>query len=188
MPTSKVYFPQGAEELVIDAGGRVTTKVGGALGLPFLTPAKGAKASLKTGTSAGGNEVTITAKAIGAAGNAVSVAYIADEEVEAATVAVNGRTIEVACVVAEDAIITTAAEIVAAITASAAASELVIATGTGTSAVLAAEATALAGGKDTTAARKGDMCFDSSNIYIALDDIGITDIGANWKKIALSSL
>lgn len=181
---AKVYFPQGAEEMVVDSGGRVTVKSGGVINIPFLTPVKGAKATLTTGTSAGSNEVTVTAKVIGKAGNGITVAYVADDDATEASVAVEGTAITVTCKATEGTVTSTAAEIAAAITGSAAAAALVAVEGDGTSAVTGMESTPLEGGKDTTPAKKGDICFDTTNLYIALDDIVVTDAGTQWKKVA----
>lgn len=176
--TTKNYMTEGGDRWV----------VGGTLSLPNVTPAKGAKATLAIGTST--SEVTYTAKAIGVAGNSIKIAHVADVEAEAVKVEVDGTTITVRCVVAGGNITTTAAQVEAAITASEAASALVTAAkgSTGAGAVVEKAATPLANGKDTTPAKKGDICFDATNIYIATADIAITDDGTAWKKVALSAL
>lgn len=185
---AKVYFPQGAEKFVVGAGGRITVKPGGAINIPFLTPVKGAKAALVTGADASSNKVTFTAKAIGKAGNNITIAFVADDEAENVMVIVDGSNITVICKATAGTITTTATGVVAAITADVEASELVTAEGSGTSAVAEMEPTLLEGGKDTTPAQKGDVCFDATNIYIAIADVDITDTGANWKKVAHSNI
>lgn len=201
---AKVYFPQGADEFVVDAGGKVTIKegggvlveaggsveiqAGGIINMPLLTPQKDARAVLKTGDSASVNVVTIAAKAIGMAGNSISVAFVADDEAEDVAVTVEGAAITVKCVVEEETIITTAAEVSAAITATPAAMALVTASGSGSGAVESLEATPLAGGKDTTPAKKGEIYFDITNIYIAVDDMAITDDGSGWHVIQHTAL
>lgn len=180
---SRVYFPQGAKELVVDSGGRITIEGGGQINLPGLTPEIGEKASLVTGSSDDDSEVTYTAKDIGEAGNDIKIAYVADDEADEVDVLVKGTFITVVCVTSDNEITTTSAEIVAKIAATPEASSLVVASGDGEGKIEAMEPTPLSGGKDTTPAKKGDVFFDADNIYIAISDIEITDEGTGWHKI-----
>lgn len=59
---------------------------------------------------------------------------------------------------------------------------------TETSAHLSWGAATLEGGQDATVAHAGDMLVDSGYLYVAYDDVVITETSAGWKRIALSAL
>ncbi len=209
---AKVRKPQGADRLIVDAGGEVIVEAGGQIlvksggiisaepggsiadNLAELTPKKGLAASLTTALGVADAELVYTAKTLGAAGDEITIEYEDPEEANAEiAVGVNGTAIKVVLVPGDGgAITTTASDISAAIAGSPAASALVgvanKAANDGSGVVTAMAATALAGGQDATPAKKGDVYFDATNIYIAIDDVAITDDGSKWRKIAHSAL
>ncbi len=235
---AKVRKPQGADRLIVDAGGEVIVEAGGQilvksggiisaepggsiadnlaeqvtaieqlrvavlelrteiaeLRAAELTPKKGLAASLTTALGVADAELVYTAKTLGAAGDEITIEYEDPEEANAEiAVGVNGTAIKVVLVPGDGgAITTTASDISAAIVGSPAASALVgvanKAANDGSGVVTAMAATALAGGQDATPAKKGDVYFDATNIYIAIDDVAITDDGSKWRKIAHSAL
>ena len=203
---AKVRKPQGAREMVIDPGGlltvfgdivvkpggRITAEPGGSIAdtLAELTPKKGAAAALTTAIGVAHAELVFTAKERGPDGNDITIEYVDPVEANAAVaVEVTGNAIEVLLVPGEGgAITTTANDIIAAFADNILVSVAQTADNDGTGVVTAMEATALAGGQDSTPAKKGDMYFDATNIYIAIDDIIATDDGSKWRKIAHSAL
>lgn len=203
---AKVRKPQGAREMVIDPGGlltvfgdivvkpggRITAEPGGSIAdtLAELTPKKGAAAALTTAIGVAHAELVFTAKERGPDGNDITIEYVDPVEANAAVaVEVTGNAIEVLLVPGEGgAITTTANDIIAAFADNILVSVAKKADNDGTGVVTAMEATALAGGQDSTPAKKGDMYFDATNIYIAIDDIIATDDGSKWRKIAHSAL
>ncbi len=207
---AKVRKPQGAREMVIDPGGlltvfgdivvkpggRITAEPGGSIAdtLAELTPKKGIAAALTTAIGVANTELVYTAKTRGAAGNNITIEYVDPVDANAAVaVEVTGTAIKVLLAPGNgEAITTTAGDISAAIIADIDASALVTvadkAANDGTGVVTAMEATALTGGQDATVAKKGDIYFDATNVYIATDDVAITDDGSKWRKIAHSAL
>lgn len=215
---AKIRKPRGARELIVDQGGKlkvcgevvvesggeILVKNGGVIraepggviadNLGELTPKKGVAASLTTAIGVADAELVYTAKTRGAAGNNITVEYEDPEEANAAAaVEVVGTAIKVILAPGGgEAITTTADDISAAIALDAEASALVgvadKAGNDGSGVVTAMEATPLKGGVDATLARKGDMYFDATNIYIAIDDVNITDDGTGWRKIAHGAL
>lgn len=203
---TRIRKPQGARELIIDPGGvltvygdiiiedggRVMAKPGGSIAdnLAELTPQKGQKASLTTALEVADAELVFTAKSIGGSGNEIKVEYLDPEEENAeVTVEVADNVISVKLVPGDGgAITTTANDIIAAF----ASNDLVTVTkkggNAGTGIVTAMEALPLIGGKDTTPAKKGDLFFDGTNIYIAIADIKTTDTGADWHKVAHATI
>ena len=139
-----------------------------------------------SGFTVGGN---VSTKG-GAAGNDITIEYVDPEEANAAvSVEVAGTAIKVNLVPGEGgAITTTANDIIAAFADNTLVSVAKKAANDGTGVVTAMAATALTGGQDSTPAKKGDLYFDATNIYIATDDIAATDDGAKWKKVALVAL
>lgn len=137
----------GLQELVANGAGGVKP------------PAAAVAASLATGVVANNNAITFTAKEAGVAGNDISVTLIDPAGNNGAlSVDVVGRDINVTCATdGASAIASTAAEIIAAVIASAA-GDLVTPTNTGASTgaalVVAVAKTDLAGGTDATVGRK----------------------------------
>lgn len=203
---AKVRKPQGAREIIVDPGGQVTVfgnilvKPGGKIiaepggsiadNLAELTPKKGAAATLTTALGVAQAELVYTAKARGPGGNDITIEYVDPEEANAAvSVEVTGNAIKVNLVPGDGgAITTTANAIIAAFADNPLVSVAKKAANDGTGVVTAMVATALAGGQDSTPAKKGDLYFDATNIYIAIDDIVATDDGSKWKKVALVAL
>ncbi len=203
---AKIRKPQGARELVIDPGGRITVygevvvKPGGRIisepggsiadNLAEMTPKKGAAATLTTALGVAQAELVFTAKARGPGGNDITIEYVDPEEANAAvSVDVEGTAIKVNLVPGDgQAITTTANDIIAAFADNTLVSVAKKAGSDGTGVVTAMAATALAGGQDSTPAKKGDMYFDATNVYIAIDDVAITDDGSKWRKIQHAAL
>ena len=211
---AKVRKPQGAKKLVIDPGGEIMINPGGIMqvageimvknggriiaepggsiadNLAELTPKKGAAATLTTALGVAQAELVYTAKARGPGGNNITIEYVDPVEANAAVaVEVTGTAIKVLLVPGEaGAITTTANDIIAAFADNTLVSVAKKAGNDGSGVVTAMAATALAGGQDSTPAKKGDLYFDATNIYIATDDIAATDDGAKWKKVALVAL
>lgn len=207
---AKIRKPQGAKQLVVDPGGeiainpdgvmtvtgeilvknggRISAEPGGVIAdnLAELTPKKGLAAALTTALGVAQAEAVFTAKTRGVAGNDITIEYVDPEEANAAvSVEVAGNAIKVNLVPGDGgAITTTANDIIAAFADNALVTVAKKAGNDGSGVVTAMATTALAGGQDATPARKGDMFFDATNIYIAIDDVGITDDGANWRKVA----
>ncbi len=203
---AKVRKPQGAREMVIDPGGlltvfgdivvkpggRISAEPGGSIAdtLAELTPKKGAAAAMTTALGVAHAELVFTAKTRGPGGNNITIEYVDPEEANATVaVEVDGTAIKVLLVPGEGgAITTTANDIIAAFADNTLVSVVKKAANDGSGVVTAMAATALAGGQDSTPAKKGDLFFDATNIYIAIDDIVATDDGAKWRKIAHSAL
>lgn len=218
----KVRKPQGADQLVVEAGGKVLVKNGGAVAveaggamivsgeilvknggrisaepggviadnLAELTPKKGLAAALTTAIGVAQAELVFTAKTRGKAGNDITIEYVDPEEANAAvSVDVVGTVIKVNLMPGGgEAITTTANDIIATLADNELVSVAKKAGNDGTGVVTGMAATALTGGQDATEAKKGDICFDNTNIYIAIDDVNITDDGSKWRKIAHSAL
>jgi len=211
---AKVRKPQGAKQLVVDPGGEIVINPGGVMAvtgeilvknggriiaepggsiadtLAELTPKKGAAAALTTAIGVAHAELVFTAKERGPDGNDITIEYVDPEEANAAVaVEVDGTAIKVLLVPGEGgAITTTANDIIAAFADNELVGVAKKAGNDGTGVVTAMVATALAGGQDSTPAKKGDMYFDATNIYIAIGDVDTTDDGAKWRKIAHSAL
>lgn len=179
-------------EVVVKAGGRIIAEPGGSIAdnLAELTPKKGAAATLTTAIGVAQAELVFTAKARGPGGNDITIEYVDPVEANAAVaVEVTGTAIKVLLVPGEGgAITTTANDIIAAFADNTLVSVAKKAGNDGTGVVTAMAATALAGGQDSTPAKKGDLYFDATNIYIAIDDIAAIDDGSKWRKIAHSAL
>lgn len=206
---AKVRKPQGAKKLVIDPGGEIMINPGGIMqvageimvknggriiaepggsiadNLVELTPKKGAAATLTTALGVAQAELVYTAKARGPGGNNITIEYVDPVEANAAVaVEVTGTAIKVLLVPGEaGAITTTANDIIAAFADNTLVSVAKKAGNDGSGVVTAMAATALAGGQDSTPAKKGDLYFDATNIYVAIDDIVATDDGAKWRKV-----
>jgi hypothetical protein len=150
-------YLHGVEVIDIDAGPRpIQTVASAVIGIVGTAPDAQAvaQATLGTGTVAAKNALTFTAVPIGALGNGITVT-LADPKANSAAlgVVVTGKDIVVNLATsAGGAITSTAAQVIAAITASADASALVAVANTstsdGTGAVAAAARTSLAGGLD----------------------------------------
>lgn len=206
---AKVRKPQGAKQLVVDPGGEIVINPGGVMAvtgeilvknggriiaepggsiadnLAELTPKKGVAAALTTALGVANAELVFTAKTRGVAGNGITIEYVDPVEANAAvSVEVDGTAIKVLLVPGESgAITTTANDIIAAFADNPLVSVAKKANNDGSGVVVAMAATALIGGQDATPAKKGDMFFDATNLYIAIDDVVITDDGANWRKV-----
>ena len=211
---AKVRKPRGAKQIVIDPGGeilvnpggvmivageilvkdggRITAEPGGSIAdtLAELTPKKGATATLTTALGVAHAELVFTAKDRGPSGNSITIEYVDPVEANAAvSVNVVGTTIKVNLVPGGGGAITsTANDIIAAFADNSLVTVAKKAGNDGTGVVTAMQATALAGGQDSTPAKKGDLYFDATNIYIAIDDVAITDDGSKWRKVAHSAL
>lgn len=203
---AKVRKPQGAREMVIDPGGlltvfgdivvkpggRISAEPGGSIAdtLAELTPKKGAAAAMTTALGVAHAELVFTAKTRGPGGNNITIEYVDPEEANATVaVEVDGTAIKVLLVPGEGgAITTTANDIIAAFADNTLVSVVKKSANDGSGVVTAMAATALTGGQDSTPAKKGDLYFDATNVYIAIDDIVAADDGAKWRKITHSAL
>lgn len=148
-------------------------------------PVNGVAAAVTLTPSSGTNNVVIyTADTAGAAGNAITVAYVISGTGSTAAVTLSGKAITVtagsAC---------TAQTVITAVNAHAGAAALVTATasGTVTGAVTTKTATALAGGVDATVATAGDTRVAIGFLYVAYADVAVSST-AGWKKVALAAL
>lgn len=150
-------FLHGVEVVEIDTGARsITTVRTGVIGIVGTAPdALGdTKSTLTIGTAAANTGVTLTSKLAGAEGNSITLALVNPGTASAALgVTVTGTAIVVSLATsAGSAVTTTAAQLIAAINASADAFALVAAAAvsgsTGAGVVAALAATALSGGVD----------------------------------------
>lgn len=158
-------------------------------------PVNAVAASLTTELTGDNNDLVFTAKKKGV--SYINVAYIdPGEDTAACSAALTGSgtaadpyVISVTLKYATNAITATAADVKAAVEASAACAALVTvanaASNNGTGVVTALEATALEGGVNGTIAEAGVAMQDGSYLYIATADNTIND--ANWRRVPLGS-
>lgn len=156
-------------------------------GVTDAAPVHAVAAALSTDlANATNNDLTFTAKAAGALGNTIKIAYVISGSGSTATVSVSNNDITVtagsAC---------TAATVKTAIEAHTQANALVTvankAANDGTGAISALAATELAGGSNATEAGAGDTRVDSGYLYVAYADVDASST-SGWKRIALSAL
>ena len=155
------------------------------------TPVQAVAADLTTDLTGDNNDLDYTAQTAGEAGNDISVAYVDPEEDDAELSILVDET-NIGVILATDAdgdITTTADDIITAIEADTDAAALVeVETATnsdGTGVVTALEATNLTDGVNATVANKGELRFDSDNIYVASKDIDISTTDG-WVEISHS--
>ena len=154
-------------------------------------PALAVAASLSTNLTGNNNDLVFTARTAGAAGNAISVCYV-DPGAETAgeSVAVSGNDITVT-LRSVSSVLSTAAQVKAAIEADAAAAALVSvankAANDGTGAVIAMSATFLSGGSNATEASAGDQMQESTNLYTAYRDVTKTSTDG-WSVVVMTEL
>lgn len=172
--------------------GRVEAKNSDATSAPFAnpsvtaaTPVSGVKAAVTLDPTGSNNNVTYTAVGAGVRYNSLSVRYVISGSGSAVlSVGISNSLITVTAGSA-----TTAQSVITAVNASTAVSAYVVASasGTVTSAIAAVSATSLTGGIDCTPAKKGEMRFDSTYLYIATSELTISST-TGWRKIAHSAL
>lgn len=154
----------------------------------FVTPVNAVAAALSTNLTGDNNDLVFTAKTKGAAGNSLKIVYVdPGAETASESVHVDGNHI-IVTLRSVSSVLSTAAEVVAAIEADAEADALVAVTdkaaNDGTGVVTAMAAASLAGGVNGTVAPAGAIYVDDSYVYVASAANTISD--ANWKKVAIS--
>jgi len=158
------------------------------------TPVSPVKAALTTALAGANNDLVFTAVTEGANGNLITIEYVdSGVALQPLVVTVVGNAIVVTLELddsATPAIVSTAADILAAIEASVAALALVTVADsgedTGAGVVIEMEATALTGGVSGEVAEAGALRFDNTFLYV---NVGAsTESTSNWKKITLESL
>ena len=130
----------------------------------------------------------LTAKTKGVVGNAISITLIEpDEDGELIVELADDDPYAILVTLEKDTtIVTTGADLVAALNDDADIALLVTATGTGSDPLAAAEQAFLEGGINGTYAPTGGLYYmDATNIYIAIAANSTAD--ANWRKVALGS-
>lgn len=153
-------------------------------------PVNAVAAALSTALAGANNDLDFTAKVKGTSGNSITIALV-DPGVETATesVAVVGSAITVT-LRSVSSVLSTAAQVKAAIEASAAAAALVTVANKsgndGTGNVIALAATALSGGVDGTIGLSWEQRIYSGYLYIAAHDLGNRVNDANWYKVQLT--
>jgi hypothetical protein len=158
-------------------------------GIPLL----GVAATLSTNLTGTNNDLVFTAITAGKGGKSITVAYVdPGEETASESVSVSGTNITVT-LRSVSSVLSTAAQVKAAIEVSAAANALVSvankAANDGTGVVTAMDVTPLATGFDATEASAGDRLYDSGDnfLYIAATDIAKTDT-IGWVVVECHSL
>ncbi|MDY0183542.1 MAG: hypothetical protein RBR39_09600 [Proteiniphilum sp.] len=139
-----------------------------------------------TGTAFETNTLTYTARTKGAAGNSIVVNLIDPEkDAEDEVVSVSGSTINVTLASASGAITSDLDAVKAAIEGDTAADALIDVAIAGDGSTIAAEATTqLDNGSDGTTGAAGSLRFDSSNLYVSVDESTIAE--SNWKSITFN--
>jgi hypothetical protein len=158
----------------------------------LAAPVNGVAAALTTALTGANNDMVFTAKVKGTVGNAISVAYIdPGEETATESVVVTGSDI-VVTLRSVSSVLSTAAQVKAAIEASAAAAALVTvaaaASDTLATAVIAMAADDLIGGVDGTEGVAWEQRAYNGYLYINASDAPATTSTANWRKIQLAAL
>jgi hypothetical protein len=154
-------------------------------------PVNAIAASLATALTGTNNDLDFTAKVKGAAGNDITITYV-NPGVETATesVAVTGSDI-VVTLRRVSSVLSTAAQVQAAIEANAEANALVSvenhSTDTGASSVIAMSETPLAGGVDGTPGEAWEQRYNGGYLYLHASDAAGTVSTANWKKWSVSA-
>ena len=158
--------------------------------IPTGTPVNAVASSLSTNLAGANNDLVFTAVTKGVAGDSITIAYV-DPAVETPTesVAVVGTAIAVT-LRSVSSVLSTAAQVKAAIDATPAAAALVTvankAANDGTGSVIAMAATALAGGVNGTVGVAGEALRDADYLYVATATNTIS--GANWRRVSLGSV
>lgn len=184
---------------ITEAFGQLSDPEGGNTYIPVAAaaPVNAVAATLTTELTGSNNDMVITAKTKGAAGENIQIKYTDPaKDTAACSAAVTGSgtsaapyVIDVTLKYASSAITATAANVKAAIEANSTANGLVsvanAATNDGTGVVTAMDATALDGGVDGTVGEANLMIHDGSYAYLAIADNTISD--ANWRRFTLGS-
>jgi len=212
MGIAKVYMPQGADRIVVDDGGLLEVRAGGA-----IQAAAGATIALGSALSIGGALNLAQGSPVNAAAAAGTLTFtdaVTDGElvvigdstyefdtdtsvtgghlavdVSASQAAADAITALLAAIAADTTSVVTAAKgtgtkvVVTAKVVGAAANA--VATTTTCAAATWAKAT-LEGGANGTVGAKGDVYVDASYLYVASADNTTTD--ANWRRIALGAV
>jgi hypothetical protein len=149
-------------------------------------PVNAVASVLSTSMTGDNNDLTITAKTKGVVGDSITIALVdPGEDAEAEVVTVTGTDIVVTLRSATGTL-STAAEVKAAIEASAAAAALVTVafkgTDTGAGNVTALTETPLASGVDGTVGTAWEARYNGGYLYLCASDAGNTISGANWVK------
>jgi hypothetical protein len=154
-------------------------------------PVNAVAASLATALTGANNDLDYTAKVKGEAGNDITITYV-DPGVETATesVAVTGSDI-VVTLRRVSTVLSTAAQVKAAIEANTAASALVSvanhSTDTGAGVVVAMSEESLDGGIDGTPGEAWEQRYNGGYVYLNASDAAATVSTANWKKWQVSA-
>lgn len=153
-------------------------------------PVNAVAAALSTALTGANNDLDYTAKTKGTAGNSITIAYV-NPGTETATeaVAVVGTAITVT-LRSVSSVLSTAAQVKAAIEANTAANALVSiankSANDGTGAVIALTATALSGGVDGTVGDAWEQRFYGGYVYVNASAAAATVSTANWYKWQLT--
>jgi hypothetical protein len=149
-------------------------------------PVNAVAAALTTALSGANNDLTFTAKVKGEAGNDITITYVnPGEETATESVEVTGSDI-VVTLRSVSAVLSTAAQVKAAIEANAAANALVSVANAnandGTGAVTAMAEDALEGGVDGTPAEAWEQRYHGGYIYLNASEAPATVSTANWRR------
>ena len=158
-------------------------------GVPVLA----AEAELATNLTGNNNDLVFTARVAGLGGHDISIAYVnPGAETATESVSVSGTSISVT-LRSVSSVLSTAAQVKAAIEGNAAANALVSIANKvgndGTGAVIAMASTALSGGRYATEASSGDQMHDSDNNLLFFADIDISKTStAGWNVVTYADL
>lgn len=153
------------------------------------TPVNAVAATLTTALAGANNDLVFTAVTKGTVGNGITIEYVdPEEETATETVTVVDSAISVT-LRSVSSVLSTAAQVLAAIEADATADALVTVANAGgndgTGAVIALAATPLADGVDGTVGEAGAQLRDATYLYVC--KAANTTAGQNWRRIALGS-
>lgn len=159
--------------------------------LASAAPVNAVAASLATSLTGANNDLDVTAKVKGAAGNDITITYVdPGEETAAEVVTVTGTDI-VVTLRSVSSVLSTAAQVKAAIEAKTEAAALVTvanhSTDTGAGAVIAMSETALTGGIDGTLGDPWQQFYYNGYVYLNASDAPATVSTANWKKWSVAA-
>jgi hypothetical protein len=159
------------------------------LTVPGSAPVNAVAAALTTALAGNNNDLVFTAKTKGVIGNTISIRYV-DPGIETATetVVVTGKAI-VVTLRSVSSVLSTAAQVKAAIEANAAAHALVAVTNAssnnGTGHVIALAATALTGGVDGTVGAAEAMVYYDGYLYFTPTEATVST--ATWVRAQFAS-
>lgn len=156
----------------------------------LAAPVNAVAALLTTALTGANNDLVFTAKVKGTAGNSITVAYInPGQEAAAEVVTVNGSDI-VVTLRSVSSVLSTAAQVKAAIEAKAEAAALVSVANsgadTGAGAVIAMAEAPLAGGVDGTVGVAWEQRWHNGVLYVNASAAAATVSTANWYKQAFT--